>query len=326
MDLAHSKKVKKRALVTGSFGQDGSYLIEYLLQKNYQITATYYPKSQMPDYLIPLKNQVEFIPLDISDFKAFKKILTQHFYDEIYNLAAITFIPNANQSPLTVKVVNADAVCFILDFLATNHLSTKLFQPSSAHIFDFNQPMPLNLNSKINPTEPYGISKAQALFWTRFYRQHHYLYAVNGILFNHESPRRPNHFVIPKIITQAIEIKNHKRQFIELGNIDIARDWGWAPDFVKAMWLSLQQPTPNDYIIATGQAHPLTDVIKIVFDYLDIKDWSSYVKINQKFVRPDDPPVIYGDIKLTKKQLKWQPETGFKDMIIKMIKAKLNAN
>ena len=325
MDLAQSKKVKKKALVTGSFGQDGSYLIEYLLHKNYQVTATYYPKTRIPHYLTPLKEQVEFIPLDISDFKALKRILAKHFYDEIYNLAAVTFIPEANQSPLTVKTVNADAVSFILDFLIENNLSTKFFQPASAHIFDFNQPMPLNLNSKINPTEPYGISKAQALFWTRFYRQHYYLYAVNGILFNHESPRRPDHFVIPKIITQAIEIKHGKRQFIELGNIDITRDWGWAPDFVKAMWLSLQQPTPNDYIIATGQAHPLTEVIEIVFDYLGIKDWSSYIKIKPKFIRPNDPSIIYGDIKLTKKQLKWQPETNFKDMIIKMIKAKLNA-
>ncbi|NOY14923.1 MAG: NAD-dependent epimerase/dehydratase family protein [bacterium] len=316
--------VVKKALVTGSFGQDGSYLIELLANKGYQITATHYPQHSLPKYLEPLKGKVDFAPLDIADFKALEKVLSQNFYDEIYNLAAVSFVPDAASSPLSVKKINTDAVCFMLDFLNSRNLSTRFFQATSAYIFDMHQNMPLNLDSKINPKEPYGITKAASFFWSRFYRQYYHLYIVNGLLFNHESPRRPDHFVIPKIINQAIEIKQGKRKFIKLGNLEVARDWGWAPDFVEAMWLSLQQATPDDYIIATGQAHKLTEVLDIVFDYLKIDNWPKYVKTDPAFLRSDDPPAVFGDIKSTSNKLKWRPKLSFKQMIINIIKAKLD--
>ncbi len=324
MDFAEAKKFKKKALVTGSFGQDGSYLVELLVEKGYQVTATYYPRAKMPSYLIPLKGKVDFVPLDVTDEQTFTEVLKQDFYDEIYNLAAITFVPTAAGAALKVKKVNEDSVSFLLNFLVENKLSTKFFQATSAYIFDRTQKMPLGLSSRIKPEEPYGISKAAAFFWTRFYRNYYRLYTVNGILFNHESPRRPNHFVIPKIISQAIEIKKGERDFIELGNLNVARDWGWAPDFVRAMWLSLQQNNPKDVIIATGQAHKLTEVLDIVFEYLKLGDWQKYIHIAPQLVRPNEAEEFYGDIRETKKLLKWKPSLDFKEMLVRIIEAKLN--
>ncbi len=324
MDFEKAKKIKKKALVTGSFGQDGSYLVELLVEKGYQVAAACYPQAEIPSYLIPLKGKVDFVPLDVTDKHAFTRILKKDFYDEIYNLAAITFVPTAASSALRVKEVNEDSVSFLLNFLVENNLSTKFFQATSAYIFDRNQKMPLDLSSRIKPEEPYGISKAATFFWTKFYRRYYRLYTVSGILFNHESPRRPGHFVIPKIINQAIEIKKGERDFIELGNLNVARDWGWAPDFVQAMWLSLQQDNPKDMIIATGQAHKLTEVLDIVFQYLGIGNWQKYVHISPKLVRPNEAEEFYGDIKETKKLLKWKPSLDFKEMLIRIIKAKLN--
>ncbi len=324
MDFQEARKFQKKALVTGSFGQDGSYLVELLVKKDYQVTATYYPRAKMPVYLESLKSKVSFLPLDVTDKNALKGVLKKEYYDEIYNLAAITFVPTAAASALKVKEVNEDTVCFILNFLVENQLSTKFFQASSAYMFAKNQRMPLSLDSVIDPNEPYGISKAAAFFWTRFYRHHYRLYTVNGVLFNHESPRRPDHFVIPKIITQAIEIKKGKRKYIELGNLNVSRDWGWAPDFVQAMWLSLQQDNPQDVIIATGQAHRLTEVLEVVFNYLELSDWRQYIHISPELVRANEPEEFYGDIRETKKLLRWNPRVSFHAMLVKIIEAKLN--
>ncbi len=316
-------KAKKKALITGVFGQDGSYLAELLIKKGYQVTGTYYPNRPRPEYAQSFADKLELKPLDISQTNKLNQVLSADYYDEIYNLAAITFIPKADRTPVMVKEINTDAVVNILEFLSKNKLSSRFFQPASAHIFDFHQPMPLSLKSKINPDKPYAISKASSFFWTRFYRQTYNLYAVNAVLFNHESERRPKDFVIMKIIHQAVEIKYGLRQRIKLGNLDIARDWGYAPDYVEAIWLSLQQNNPEDVLIATGKSHDLKSVLDLVFDFLELGKWAEYVEVDSGLIRHDDVKVVFGDPKETAKRLSWRPVTEFKTMIGKIIKFKL---
>jgi len=311
--------MKKTAFITGITGQDGSYLAELLLKKKYQVVGLISRKYNIGFHNIEsFKNQLILKEGDLLDKKSLEKIFKTHQPSEVYNLGGLTFVPTSWEKPTLTFDINTLGVSRLLEIIKTHHPKTKFYQATSAKIFGQPQTSPQTETTPLNPVDPYSVSKAAAHYLIQGYRDKYNLFAVSGILYNHESERRGPEFVTRKITLQAAKIKLGLAKQLVLGNLKAQQDWGYAPDYVEAMWLMLQQSKPDDYLIATGKLHSVADVCQIAFSHLKL-NYQKFVKIDKKFYRSIEAQAPVGNASKAKKILGWQPKVNFKQMIIKMV-------
>ncbi len=311
----------KVAFITGITGQDGSYLAEFLLKKGYKVIGLVSSAFSVGNQNIDgIKDQLILEQGDLLDKDSLKRIIEKYKPTEIYNLAGLTFPPTSWKKPSLVMDINTLGLTRILEIVKEKLPSTKLYQASSSKIFGNPKIYPQNEKTEIVPTDPYAVSKAASHFLIQIYRKRFNLFLVSGILFNHESPRRGEEFVTRKITLAATKIKLELEDKLILGNLDAQQDWGYAPDYVEAMWLMLQQSKPEDFVIATGKLHSVKDVCEIAFSYLGM-EWKKYVKVDKKLFRKEEKRPLIGDFSLAERILGWKPKTSFKEMIEKMVQS-----
>lgn len=314
---------KKRALITGITGQDGSYLAEFLLKKDYEVFGLVRRLSTPnTENIRGFVDQVELISADLLDQKSLDDAVREANPDEVYNLAAQSFVKTSwNQAVLTGEYT-ALGVTRVLEALRTVNPKIKFYQASSSEMFGKVTEVPQKETTRFYPRSPYGVAKVYGHYITVNYRESYDMFAVSGILFNHESPRRGIEFVTRKISNAVARISLGKQKKIVLGNLDSKRDWGFAGDYVEAMWLMLQQDSPEDYVIATGQTHSIEDFVKLAFKEVGIDNWQDYVESNNpKFMRPAEVDALIGDYSKAKKVLGWEPKTSFQDLVSMMVKS-----
>lgn len=306
------------ALITGITGQDGSYLAEFLLEKNYKVVGLVSQKHDIGDQNIQaIKDQLILMPGDLLDQASLEAIFKQYSPDEVYNLAGMTFVPKSWEIPTLTFDVNALGVSRLLELMLKFTPKAKFYQATSAKIFGLPGQSPQTETTPLKPLDPYSISKAAAHYLVQNYRDHLGLFAVSGILYNHESERRGEEFVTRKITLAAAKIKLGLAKQLVLGNLDDRQDWGYAPDYVQAMWLMLQQESPADYIIASGRSHSVREVCTIAFSYSGLS-YRDYVVTDKNLIRKTEARELLGDAGKAQRFLGWRPKTSFKDMIIKM--------
>lgn len=309
----------KKGLITGITGQDGSYLAELLLKKNYQVIGMVSQKNDIGGQNINhFKNKLVLESGDLLDQESINYIIKKHQPNEIYNLAGITFVPFAWEKPEFTFNVNTLGVLKILQAIVKFSPKSKMFQATSAKIFGNPLESPQTENTAIRPFGPYGMSKACAHMLVQSYRSHFNLFCCSGIMYNHESERRGVEFVTRKITYGAVRIKLGLQKYLTLGNLGAKQDWGYAPDYVEAIWQMLQAKTADDFIIASGKMHAVSDVCKLAFSYLGL-DWKKYVMSDPNLVRKEEEHQFYGDISKIKNKIGWQPKTNFATIIKKMI-------
>src|SRR5687768_15497580 len=311
----------KRALVTGITGQDGSYLAELLLERGYEVFGVVRRLSAPNDWRIDhLRDRVTLCPGDLLDQLSIIRLLDQHKPEEFYNLAAMSFVPASWDTPLLTGEFNAQGVTRVLDAIRTGNPKGKCYQASSSEMFGKMREIPQTETTPFYPRSPYGVSKVFGHYITVNYRESYDLFAVSGILFNHESPRRGLEFVTRKVSDGVARIKRGVADSLALGNLDAHRDWGFAGDYVNAMWLMLQQPTADDYVIATGVSHSVRDLVEIAFARVGL-EWQKYVRLDPKFLRPAEVDHLIGDPTKAHKVLGWQQKVDFKQLIEMMVDA-----
>tara|TARA_B100000989_G_C19532924_1_gene471189 strand:+ start:5052 stop:6026 length:975 start_codon:yes stop_codon:yes gene_type:complete len=314
---------KKTAFISGIGGQDGSYLAELLLKKNYRVFGIL-PRRSNPEFqtfrIDHIINKLDIEYGDILDKITLDHIIKKIKPNEIYHLAAQSHVGISFKSPFITTQIDYIGVINILDAVRFNSPRSKFYNASTSEIYgNINNNKILNEDSVKDPVSPYGISKLAAYHLTRIYRESYNLFACNGILFNHESPRRGLNFVTAKVIKGALEIKHKKKKFLELGNLDSMRDWGHAIDYVYAMWLILQQKKPQDFVVATGISKSVRDLCKLVFFKLGLGDYKKFIKINKRYLRPNELYHLRGNANKAKKILKWKATISFEEMIDDMI-------
>ena len=317
-------KYKKTAIIFGITGQDGAYLSHFLLQKGYNVIGTTRDKSIKNLYRLERLNITKKITLlkgVATNLKFCEKILSRNI-NEIYYLAGDSSIIKSFETPDISLKSNTEGILNILQTLKHKKYKSKLFNAGSGQFYGDNKKNFYNINSKIEPQSPYGVSKAAAYWLIKIYREKYNIYCCTGILFNHESPLRSKEFVTKKIVDTALKIKRQKGLKLELGNIDIFRDWGWAPDYVRAIWLMLQRNKPRDFIIGSGKTHSLKDFVNEVFEYLNINKKNLKTNVS-KYKRKIDLRGYKANIADTQKKLKWKPKLKFKAIIHKMINNEL---
>ena len=311
------------ALITGITGQDGSYLAELLLEKGYQVFGvvrrTSYQGYERIEHLL---DKVELLPADLLDQHSLTGVIHDAKPDEVYNLGAQSYVPTSWTQPVLTGEFTALGVTRILEAVRLAHPEARFYQASSSEMFGKVTETPQRESTPFHPRSPYGVAKVYGHWITVNYRESYGMYAVSGILFNHESPRRGIEFVTRKITDGAARIKLGLAKDLRLGNIDARRDWGWAGDYVDAMWRMLQQPEPEDYVIGTGLTHSVRDLIEIAFAHVGL-DWQTYVKQDPKFIRPAEVDVLLADPSKAKAKLGWEPQVGFEEMILRMVDADL---
>ena len=313
----------KRALITGITGQDGSYLAELLLEKGYEVFGVVRRLSAPNGWRIDhLKDRITLCPGDLLDQLSIIRVLDQHKPDEFYNLAAMSFVPASWDTPLLTGEFNSQGVTRVLDAIRTVNPRIKFYQASSSEMFGKVREIPQTEETPFYPRSPYGVSKVFGHYITVNYRESYDLFAVSGILFNHESPRRGLEFVTRKVTDGVARIKLGLSDSIALGNLDARRDWGFAGDYVNAMWLMLQQPTPDDFVIATGVSHSVRDLVEIAFARVEL-DWQKYVKTDPKFLRPAEVDHLIGNPEKARRVLGWQQKVEFKQLVEMMVDADL---
>ena len=309
----------KTALITGITGQDGSYLAELLLKKNYQVVGLVSKDHNIGNQNIQdIEGSLILETGDLLDYSSLENVFKKHQPAEIYNLAGLTYVPGSWEKPTLTLDINLLGLSRLLELTATIVPKSKFYQASSSKIFGNPKSSPQNEQTPINPQDPYSTSKAAGHLLVQNMRNHFDLFACNGILFNHESERRGPQFVTRKITMAAAKIKAGLQKNLELGDLDAKQDWGYAPDYVEAMWLMLQQDQPKDYIVATGQANSVRDACEIAFSHVEL-NYQDYVKINPEFIRKEKHTAPLGDPSKAKKHLNWEPKVDFKQMIIKMV-------
>lgn len=316
----------KTAIITGVLGQDGSYLAKLLVEKNYQVYGLA-RKSNMLNLknLIDLKidKEIQIVQGDIADELSTSNLISKTRPDEFYNLAAQSNANASWQLPRYTANVNATGSLTVLEALRNNHPDCRYFQAGSSDQFGNLSVSPVNENTVFAPENPYAVSKLYAYHMTRNYRMGYNMHASNGILFNHESPVRAENFIMSKIVHGAVRIKLGQQQHIVMGSIDVVRDWGYAPDFVEAMWAIVQHDTPDDYVVCTGRPASFEDLIRITFEYLGFNDWRPYVKIDPTLQRPTEVRVRYGDPAYIKNKLGWAAKTSLENILGYMIEQTL---
>lgn len=313
----------KRALITGITGQDGSYLAELLLDKGYKVYGMVRRSStETFSRISHIKDQLELRQADLLDELSLIKLMEEVQPDEIYNLAAMSFVPTSWDQPILTSEFTAAGVVRMLEAMRRVCPKAKLYQASSSEMFGKVRTVPQNEETPFYPRSPYGVSKAFGHYITVNYRESYDLFAVSGILFNHESPRRGMEFVTRKVTHGAAAIKLGMADELRMGNLDARRDWGFAGDYVEAMWLMLQHETPDDFVIATGEDHSVRDLVELAFGHVGL-DWEKYVKIDPAFIRPAEVDLLLGDASKAKRELGWTPKTDFKGLVEMMVDADL---
>ena len=315
--------MKKKALITGIGGQDGSYLAEFLLKKNYTVYGILPRRSSPELQTLRIEKILSKIILsygDILDKSNIDEIIKKIKPHEVYHLAAQSHVGISFKSPFLTTQIDCIGTLNVLESVKAYSPSSKFYNAATSEIYgNFNKEGKINENSIMEPVSPYGVAKHAAYQFVRIYRKSYNLFATNGILFNHESPRRGLNFVTAKIVKGALDIKFNNKKYIELGNLDAKRDWGHAKDYVKAMWMMLQQKKPQDFVISTGKAKSVRDVLRYVFKKLELKNYKNYVKINKRYIRPNELHHLKGDPRKAIKILKWKHEYTFETMLDEMI-------
>jgi GDPmannose 4,6-dehydratase len=309
----------KKALVTGITGQDGSYLADLLLKNGYEVYGMIRRSSvQNFERIDHIREKVHFVSGDLTDPSSLDAAILEIKPDEVYNLAAQSFVPTSwNQPALTSDVTGLGATR-LLEAIRKNKPDAKFYQASSSEMFGKVQETPQTENTPFYPRSPYGVAKIYAHWITVNYRESYNIFACSGILFNHESPRRGIEFVSRKVTNTVARIKLGLAKELRMGNMDAKRDWGFAGDYVEAMWLMLQQEKPEDFVIATGQTHSVRDLVDLAFDCVGLKS-KDYVVIDPKFLRPAEVDLLIGNPAKAKKILKWEPKVSFEQLIRMMV-------
>jgi GDPmannose 4,6-dehydratase len=316
-------RMKKRALITGITGQDGSYLAEWLLEKDYEVFGIV-RRSSAPNLwrIEHILDRIELKPADLLDQLSMLKILDEVRPHEFYNLAAMSFVPASWDQPLLTGEYNAQGVTRALEAVRQVDTKIRFYQASSSEMFGKVRAVPQSEETPFYPRSPYGVSKVYGHYITVNYRESYDLFACSGILFNHESPRRGLEFVTRKVTDGVARIKAGLAKELRMGNLDARRDWGFAGDYVRAMWLMLQQDAPDDYVISTGETHSVRELIEVAFGHVGL-DWQQYVKLDERFLRPAEVDLLIGTPEKAKKKLGWAPTVDFKGLVTMMVDADL---
>ena len=309
------------AFITGITGQDGSYLAELLLDKSYRVVGLVSGQNNPLGLtnIAHLADQLILEEGDLLDQHSLRSILLKYRPAEIYNLAGVSFVPTAWERPTLALDINTLGVVRLLEIMRSDLPTARLFQASSAKIFGVPATVPQTETTPIAPIVPYGISKAATQLMIQALREHDQLYAACGILYNHESERRGVDFVTRKVTLGAARIKRGELGHLELGDLDSQIDWGYAPDFVEAMWLMLQQNQPDDYILATGQLHTIRELCEIAFDELGLA-YADHVRTDPQLIRANETRQLVGDSRKARTQLGWQPKVDFTTMVRQMVR------
>ncbi len=319
------KSRKRTALITGITGQDGSYLAEFLLAKGYKVYGMVRRSStETFERIEHLMSRVELVQADLLDQLSIINIVKSIRPREIYNLASQSFVPTSFEQPVLTGEFTALGVTRMLEAVKLVDPKIRFYQASSSEMFGLVAHSPQTLKTPFHPRSPYGVAKVYGHWITVNYRESYHLYAVSGILFNHESPRRGKEFVTRKITDGVARIKLGLAKKLELGNLDAKRDWGFAGDYVQAMWLMLQERSPEDYIIATGECHSVREFVQIAFAYAHL-DWKKHVVVNPVYYRPAEVHTLCGDASLARRKLKWKPQVSFRELVEMMVDHDLEA-
>ncbi len=313
----------RRALITGITGQDGSYLAELLLDKGYEVIGMVRRSSTVNfERIAHLQDRITFVPGDLLDEVSMINILSEHRPEEVYNLAAQSFVQTSFGQPVLTGEITGLGVTRILDAVRIVDPDIRFYQASSSEMFGKVQEVPQRETTPFWPRSPYGVAKVYGHWITVNYRESYDLHASSGILFNHESERRGLEFVTRKISHTVAKIKLDQASELRLGNLDAQRDWGFAGDYVDAMWRMLQQDAPGDYVVATGQTHPVREFCQLAFDHVGL-DWEDHVVIDERFMRPAEVDLLVGSSEKAEAVLGWKPSTPFPDLVRRMVDADL---
>ena len=304
----------KIAIITGINGQDGTYLSRLLLKKNYKIFGIINPKSKIKNK----REDIKIIKIDLNNFKKISQLIKKIKPNEFYHLAAQSFINYKFEDEFFKLNPNINGTHYILSSINKYSPKTKFYFAASSEIFGDARNFPQNEKSEFNPRSAYGISKVAGFHLAKNYREAYNLFSCSGILYNHESPLRNKDFVSRKITSSIARIKFNKQENLKLGNINSKRDWGYAEDYVEAMWMMLQQKKPQDFVIGTGKMHSVKDFLKIAFNYVGL-DYKKYIKFDKTLIRPKDKSILQADARKAARILKWKPKTNFKQLVHKMV-------
>jgi len=313
-----------RALITGITGQDGSYLADLLLEKGYEVYGMVRRSSvEKLDRIEHIRDRVKFVQADLLDQLSIISAIREADPDEVYNLAAMSFVPTSWSQPVLTGEFTAIGVTRMLEAIRLVNKNIKFYQASSSEMFGKVRQNPQNENTPFHPRSPYGVAKVYGHYITVNYRESYGIFAASGILFNHESPRRGLEFVTKKVTNAVAKIKLGLAESLYLGNLDAKRDWGYAKDYVEAMWLMLQQGSPDDYVISTGETHSVKEWVQASFSCLDL-DWEKYVKMDEKLLRPAEVDLLIGDSTKARDKLGWKPQVNFEGLVKLMVEHDYN--
>ena len=313
----------KRALITGITGQDGSYLAEFLLEKGYEVYGMVRRTSTVRyERIQHIQSQIQIVQGDMGDHASLITAISTIQPDEIYNLAAQSFVPTSWNQPVFTGDITGLGVTRILDAVRSVNPQIKYYQASSSEMFGKVREVPQKESTPFYPRSPYGVAKVYGHWITVNYRESYDLFTCSGILFNHESPRRGLEFVTRKVTYHAAMIKLELAKEIRIGNLESQRDWGYAGDYVRAMWLMLQQDEPDDYVIATGKTHSVERLLEVAFGHVGL-NWRDYTVQDPQFMRPAEVDLLVGDASKAKRKLGWQPEVSFEELIGMMVDSDL---
>ncbi len=316
---------QKRALITGITGQDGSYLADFLLEKGYEVVGVIRRSSTVNfERIEHIQDQITLVSGDLIDQISLINIIDKYRPNEVYNLAAQSFVPASWEQPVLTGDVTALGVTRLLDAVRLVDPGIRFYQASSSEMFGKVREVPQTEETPFYPRSPYGVAKVYGHWITVNYRESYDLYACSGICFNHESPRRGLEFAPRKIARTVAQIKHGRQKELRLGNMDAQRDWGYAPDYVRGMWLMLQQDSPDDYVLATGQTQTVKRLVELAFDVVGL-NWQDYVVLDPRFMRPADVDLLVGDPTKAKEKLGWEPTTTFEELVQIMVEAELAA-
>jgi GDPmannose 4,6-dehydratase len=314
----------KTALITGITGQDGSYLAELLLEQGYRVVGmTRRSSTDVHERIAGFVDRIEIVSGDLLDQSSLTELIAHVRPDEVYNLAAQSFVPTSWTQPVLTGEFTALGVTRVLDAIRSVDRTIRFYQASSSEMFGKVVETPQTEATPFYPRSPYGVAKVYGHWITVNYRESYDMFAVSGILFNHESERRGKEFVTRKISDGVARIKLGLAQKLALGNLDAMRDWGFAGDYVRAMWLMLQQPSPEDYVIATGRTHSVRDFVRLAFETVGL-EYGKYVVADPRFMRPAEVDLLVGDASKARERLGWLPEVSFEQLVAMMVRADLD--
>jgi GDPmannose 4,6-dehydratase len=316
--------VTRRALITGITGQDGSYLAEFLLEQGYEVVGMVRRSSTVNfERIAHIQDDIEVVSGDLLDEASLIKVLSDHRPSEVYNLAAQSFVQTSFSQPVLTGETTALGVTRLLDAVRTVDADIRFYQASSSEMFGKVVEVPQRESTPLYPRSPYGVAKVYGHWITVNYRESYDLHATSGILFNHGSPRRGVEFVERKITYGVARIKHGLDTELRLGNLEGKRDWGFAGDYVRAMWMMLQQESPDDYVIATGETHSVRECCELAFGHVGL-DYNDFVRVDQRFFRPAEVDLLVGDPSKARRQLGWEPKVSFRELLEMMVDADMD--